>query len=165
MAVILGDRHPRVHGFDDGAALDGLPSGVVSRSGSTDGSLPGRFIGGQAGRTLRAWYFRRKAARAVAGRTTRLRARVHRRSAPVWREERGSLVATSHSLRWRPLLRRWRSVDLSTATVVASGEADPAGGDGSGSGLGLPPEIDRLVVSLDAAAVVTAMVRSRRRER
>jgi hypothetical protein len=136
---------------------------VVSRSGSTDPSLAERFVGGLAGRPLRARYYRRKVGRATAGRTTRVRARVHRRSAPVWREERGSLVATPQSLRWRPAFRRWRGVDLSTATVVATGATDPAGVAGStGSGLGLPPEIDRLVVSFDAAPVVAAMLELRR---
>ncbi len=115
---------------------------------------------------MRAWYYRRKVARAAAGRTTRVRARVHRRSAPGWREERGSLVATPQSLRWRPLIRRGRGVDLSTATVVATGQADAAGGGrGGGSGLGLPPEIDRVVVSLEAAPVVAAMVEMRRSTR
>lgn len=82
------------------------------------GGLVGEEVGVRFGEHVRAKVFARKL-RSIAERNAgSTRATLVRPNAKWPRHWRGSLVRSGDQLRWRPLVRRWRAVDLSSAVVV-----------------------------------------------
>ena len=121
--------------------------------------MVGALVGGQAGAGIRAALVRRREARARSGADLRIRARAHPASAPEWRYWRGALVRRNGHVRWRPLLRRWRSFDLRDSGVVGARlERSAASGDCLTLELHPVRGVDHLVVSVEAARIVEAML-------
>jgi len=114
-------------------------------------ALIGALVGGDLGERLRHAWFRHKLARARAGRRTRVRARLHRPGRPHWKYWRGAVVRHNRTLRWRPALRRWRTVDLLPARILGT-DVRRSAADGDRTLVHLAGvDADHLAVSPDGA--------------
>ena len=116
---------------------------------------PGTWAGNAL--TRHGWdrHLARKSARVGAGRHVRLRCQLHRPGRPdrvVWR---GAMVRSGPLLRWRPFLRRWRTVDLTTAVHLSTFELSPGR---SGLALAGTQHASYLRVDARAAGVAAAML-------
>jgi hypothetical protein len=103
---------------------------------------------------------RRKETAAQTGGTVRVRARAHPTEAPDWRHWRGALVRHNGTLRWRPLLRRWRAFEL-TDQVISGTRIQRSAADGDRALLDLDPirRCDHLSVSVDRARIAETVIR------
>lgn len=123
------------------------------------GELIGSLIGGGFGIRLRRRYFRGKLKRAQAGDAVKVRARVHLEQHPSWKNWRGAVVRRSGHIGWRPLVRRWRAVDLSMAELLGTTTtATAAEGDRVVLTVQGAP-VERILASPDAASIIEAVLR------
>jgi hypothetical protein len=82
------------------------------------GGLVGGEAGERLGEHLRTKVFARKVRSITRRNTGSTRVTLVRPEGKWPRYWRGSVVLSGDRLRWRPLIRRWRAVDLSDAVVV-----------------------------------------------
>lgn len=82
------------------------------------GGAIGGEIGERLGERVRARVFARKVRSIVERDAGSTRATLFRPDARLVRRWRGAIVRSGDQLRWRPFLRRWRTVDLNAAAVV-----------------------------------------------
>jgi hypothetical protein len=121
--------------------------------------LLGGLVGGEMGSAIRRLYFGRKLKRVEQGRTVRIRARAHPTDRPNWRLWRGAVVISKSGMRFRPFVRRWRTVDLSNALVVSVEDAtSAAAGTRSRLAVAGVRRVDHLVVSPDGAIPIRVAI-------
>jgi hypothetical protein len=124
------------------------------------GDFFGGLLGFAAGKLLRQRHFERKTQSAAAGQDVSVRVRAHPADAPYWKYWHGAVVRRGASLRFRPILRRWRTVDLGSVEVLGLSTKRSAA-DGAEAILTLTgvPRLDHLAVATEASGVLLVLLR------